>query len=233
MNNPELPIIFQQGAPKSASSFCSQMLRAIAEQNGADQEIARKKLGVKYKRVYISDMQRNGARFAALPPLSVIKTHQAPGSAEKLLKENKAVAFITFRDPLDSVRSLLDHAESSRVRGKTEFADIESPLEAARVIVLHYSFSMIWLRNPNVHPVFFNDLKHRPIKTAQSMATIIGVDINKVKLRKKLSNPKKITRFNVGEVGRGQDLLDGPDGDELRRMFAPFYRGRKWVNGRK
>ena len=223
------PIIFQQGAPKSASSFCAQLLREIAVQNGGDQESVKKLLGLKHKGGFVANLSSYQNKLDQLPELSVIKTHLRPYTAEKLLEDGKAVAFVTFRDPFDSIQSLLDHAEQSRSSDKEEFQYVRTVTDAAKIIAWHLSHSLIWLRNPNVYPVYYSDLKNEPLKMASFMAEKIGVEFDGAPIEKILRHKRKIRRFNVGEEGRGQRLAETPEGREAARMFEIFYNVDKWI----
>lgn len=223
-------IIFQQGAPKSASSFCSQLLREIAAVNGYTQEGMREILGRKQRGGFVVHLRTIEKHLDDLPEYSVIKTHAQPFSAEPLLRENKAIGFVTLRDPLDSVRSLLDHAATSRAKKKREFADVTTSEEAGRIILLHLAYSMMWLRNPNVFPVYYDQLRSKPEEVVAMMADKMGLKADPEKIAKKFTNKTKIRRFNIGETGRGQKLLADDEQRNLARMFAIFYENQSWVN---
>lgn len=223
-------IIFQQGAPKSASSFCSQLLREIAAENGYTQEGMREVLGEKQRGGFVTHLRSIEALLDDVPEYSVIKTHTQPFAAEPLLRNNLAIGFVTLRDPLDSVRSLLDHAEASRADNKEEFADVTTSEEAGRIILLHLSYSMMWLRNPNVFPVYYEQLRSKPHKAAVMMAEKMGLTVNPKRIARKFSDKTRVRRFNVGETGRGQKLLTDDDQQNLARMFAIFYESKSWIN---
>ena len=226
-------IIFQQGAPKSASSFCSQLLREIAVENGYTQDGMQEILGKKQRGGFVMKLHTIKDHLNDLPEYSVLKTHAQPFSAEPLLRQNLAIGFVTIRDPLDSVRSLLDHAEASRANNKDEFADVTTAEEAGRIILLHLAYSMMWLRNPNVFPVYYDQLRSKPHKAAVMMAEKIGLPVNPRRIARKFSDKTKIRRFNIGEAGRGQNLLAENDRQNLARMFAIFYESQSWVNKTK
>ena len=223
-------IIFQQGAPKSASSFCSQLLREIAIENGYSQEGVKEVLGAKQRGGFVTQLRSIENHFDDLPEYAVIKTHAQPFAAEALFRQNLAIGFITIRDPLDSVRSLLDHAEASRANDKEEFADVSTSDEAGRIVLLHLAYSLMWLRNVNVFPVYYNQLRSKPHKVAVMMAEKMGLEVNPRRIARKFSDKSKIRRFNVGESGRGKSLLSKDDEQNLKRMFSIFYESKSWID---
>jgi hypothetical protein len=223
------PIIFQQGAPKSASSFCAQLLREIAAQNGGRQSEAEKILGGHSKGGFVDNLGSCKEKLQLLPELSVVKTHLRPYSAEGMLERGEAVAFVTFRDPLDSVQSLLDHADAARETGKQEFTYVKSVTQAAKIIQWHISHSIIWLRNSNAYPVFYEDLKNDPLGTATFMAKKTGVSVDEERIKDLFKDKSQIRRFNIGKAGRGRALLDTAEGAEAARIFSVFYHHEKWI----
>lgn len=213
-------IVFQQGPHKSASSFCAQLLRAIAESHGYQQSGGHDQLGSVRAKGYVARLDEDPTGYRALPPYTVVKTHQNPLGARHLLEANEAVAFITWRDPLDCVQALLDHAQSTSGEARREFNDLEDPVEAAQLIMLGQSHALTWLRLPNAHAVHFDDLREDPQGVAERMGAIMDLPVDGSRIVRAI---RKVRRFNVGLPGRGRVLLDGPDGPELARMFDVFY----------
>ena len=114
--------------------------------------------------------------------------------------------------------------------GKKEFTYVTTITQAARTIQWHLSHSLIWLRNDNTYPIFFNDLNDRPFETAKFMAEKIGVEIDERRINDLLENKDQIRHYNLGQVGCGRALLNRKEGANVERMFGVFYDTPNWLN---
>lgn len=209
-----MKFVFQQGAPKTASSFVAQLARAVATQNGFDQALE----GGGYMEVI--------REIPDCPKYSVIKTHFAPEAAEHELKSGQAVAFISFRDPLDCIQSSLDHAAKSTGPEAEELKNIKGIEDAITLHLKHLAHCFNWMRLPNTYPIYYEDIKADPERVVKFMAERMGLPVNAEQLVSELG---QIRRFNKGVSGRGQELLSGPGGSLLKERLAPLYQSPRWL----
>lgn len=208
-------IIFQQGAHKTASSFTSQLCRAICEAGGYEQTLP--------VNGYIGKLNE----LPEMPDYSVIKTHGLPGKAKPLLQQGKAIAFVTMRDPLDCVQSLLDHAAKSEGEGADELNNIAGkPYAALDLHMLHLSYSLLWLKLPNTFAIYYPDIQSDPKGVIEKLATHMRIKVDPDKI---MENLGPIRRFNKGISGRGQALLEGPHGNAFRNRLAALYETPRWL----
>lgn len=208
-------IIFQMGPHKSASSFTAQLCRAICEANGHEQTLPD------------NGFIDRPDKLPDCPPYTVIKTHDLPRKAKPLLQQGKAMAFITLRDPLDSIQSLLDHAAKTEGEGKDEFNEIAGkPYAALDLHMLHLSYAMLWLKLPNTFPVYFPDLQTSPKSVIQMLSQKMRLKADADQI---LENLGPIRRFNKGTSGRGQALLEGPHGNAFRNRLSALYEAPRWL----
>jgi len=208
-------IIFQQGAHKTASSFTAQLCRAICEANGHEQTLP--------VNGYIGKLKE----LPEMPDYSVIKTHNLPGMAKPLLQQGKAIAFVTMRDPLDCIQSLLDHAAKTEGEGANELNGIAGkPYAALDLHMLHLSYSLLWLKLPNTFAIYYPDIQADPKGVIEKLATHMRLKADPDEI---MDNLGPIRRFNKGVSGRGQTLLDGPHGKAFRNRLAALYDAPKWL----
>lgn len=208
-------IVFQQGPHKSASSFVAQLCRAICEANGYPQILP--------NNGYIERPDK----FPDCPDYTVIKTHDLPRAAKPLLQAGKAVAFISLRDPLDSIQSLLDHAASTEGEQAHELNDVAGrPNVALDLHMLHLSYSLLWLKLPNTFPVYYPDVQNRPEQVVRDIASRMWLSANPTEI---LSSISKIRRFNRGVTGRGRALLEGPHGPAIKNRLSAIYDAPRWL----
>jgi hypothetical protein len=212
-------IIFQQGAHKTASSFCSQLLRAICERNGYAQS---------GHETFVHKLARDEDQIRDLPDYAVVKTHQGPGPAVKMLRNGTARAFITFRDPLDCIQSLLDHAAREDGEHAEEFIWLrDDPLKAMELHLEHLSYSLLWMRLPNVFPIYYSQLVTQPDRWIKFMAQRVGLEAEPDDIMTSLG---AIRRMNKGHGGRGLALLRGPHATALRTRLRFLYQAGWWTN---
>lgn len=211
-------IIFQQGAHKTASSFCVQIIRALCAAAGHEQPPPHKTLFFNK----ISNADPSAAR-----PFQPIKTHGPPGWAREALQDGGGIAFITFRDPLDCIQSLLDHGARKDGEFANEFNDM-TPWKALDLHLLHLADSMKWMRLPNVWPIYYDELTQRPHETVAFMAEKLRLSVDPDKLIAEIGAPR---RMNVGRSGRGRDVLNLPEGPGIANRLSHLYGFDRWIHG--
>jgi hypothetical protein len=210
-------LFISYGLQKSASTFCCQLTRDIAEAAGHDQAALRALLPPELRQGFVNLKEYDLRKAAELIPCDrvlVFKTHSPMlRQVNDLLDEGLVMASATFRDPRDAAVAVYDVAAKDRAQGIDRiFGSIHSMREAIDLIAGNLWNANTWLSNPRVLPVPFDELAQRPEVSVRRLAAHMGVnaDPNRI-LAPYRSGEQAIGEFNKGTSGRHRQAMSEAD----------------------
>lgn len=141
----------------------------------------------------------------------LVKTHAAPSKKiEEALITGELKATVTFRDPRDTVISIMEVAERDRGRNRSRgFSHIETIEQAIASVRGHINIINQWRALDGILPLYYPEFTTAPLKLAKQLDQYLGLDLPAHKLRQiaKKIEPEKGHEYNIGESGRWRRAL--------------------------
>jgi len=229
-------ILIAYGLPKSASTFVFFTLTNLGE--GAGETVwnrldARMPEGRRnpyqpdIDAGYLDLVRANWPENELLP----VKTHCSLNRvlAREILSGGiKACA--SFRDPRDSVLSLLDAGARDRADGKDSFfAGLHTIEDAIDVVGLQILKTMGWLELPGVMPVPFQLAARHPDTLTRKLAAFAGTQDALSRVDQATPDKENVPEYNKGALNRHEAELSRADRARIEDQFGFHIRFFKRV----
>jgi hypothetical protein len=223
-------IYFSYGLTKSASSFVYQLQQEIINASTYNLvKLPQAIFGALGNPNYLERVTDENIKqiLEWLPENSavVIKTHSAPSPLLlKLLRDGKAFASVTYRDPRDIALSLVDHGARSRETGIPDFADFYKPLDSIDMIKMQVETRLsLWKENENCLFLNYKLIKNSPkvvIEKILQQISISNVDSNRI--TDKFEDKANVTLYNIGKSNRFLEDMTINEIDVFNETFEDF-----------
>lgn len=203
-------LILVYGVPKSASTFATELARAMVQAIGNDQIAMRETyINSQDKTGFVADLDSLGPIDEQLPAsaMLVMKTHSPRNATvERLERAGRLRSIVTYRDPRDAALSAFEAAEKARAESNTyqRFVELHS-LDDAIESTLHHidEVARDWLHNTRSLKLGYPYLTGSP-DAALDIARALGIDPEAAMASVKhlVSGKQRVYNFNVGASGR-------------------------------
>lgn len=208
-------LILVYGVPKSASTFATELARAMVQALGHDQIALRNAyISGEDKTGFVADLNVLGAIDERLPAsaMLVLKTHSPRSTTvDKLERAGRLRSIVTYRDPRDAALSAFEAAEKARAEGNTyqRFVELRSLDEAIEATLRHIDeIARAWLHAADALKLNYTYLT-ASADAARDIARTLGIDPGSAlaSVEHLLSGKQRVYNFNVGESGRYRDYF--------------------------
>ncbi len=228
-------IFISNGIPKSASSFSFLLCNEVAHVKAPRQLICRA-LPKELQPVYFKDINDHIDELVARVPqdrVYVIKTHSnLNNKIRQYIEDGKVLASFAYRDPYDTVMSLVDAGKREReitdpAKRRPGFVNILTIEDALGRIPNMLKNGRTWLEQvdnlPGLVRTPYETLKKFPEWVVEDYARMIGVKVNaRAIVNKFLDNKQLIWEYNKGISGRGRSKLQLADNDPVKILMDEF-----------
>lgn len=228
-------ILICYGMQKSASSFAFQLSKEVANTRYNQWEL-NQILPEELKPAFVAnnlfETITKLIEYIHDDQIYVIKTHCALSEEVKeLIREGSAKATISVRDPYDIVVSLKDTGETERRKELSKqreyFTKIMSYDDALKYLppILKNVSSWLEYKKSGMLTIPFSRIAEDPIAVTQDIAQLLGVTVDAAGIVEPYTSSKKpILEFNVGKQGRGRELLNLPECNEIKQSMDQFIK---------
>ena len=228
-------IFISNGIAKSATSFSFLLCNEVACTKVPRPVISRA-LPKALQEVYFKDLNDYIDELVARVPqdrMYVIKTHTAlSDKIRQYIEDGKALASFTYRDPYDTVMSLVDAGKRERqiadsAKRRPAFTKIHTIEDALERIPGMLEKGRTWLDQvddlPGLVKTPYESLKKFPEWVVEDYARLIGVKVNANAIVSKfLNNKQLIWEYNKGVSGRGRENLSLSEDHPVKVLMDQF-----------
>ena len=228
-------IFISNGIPKSASSFAFLLCNEVASVKAPRQLISRA-LPELLRPMYFQNITEHLDELVSRVPqdrVYVLKTHtRFNEKIKRFIEDGKVLASFAYRDPYDTVMSLLDAGKRERkisdpAKRRESFASIVSIEDALERIPKMLEGGRTWLEQVDslqgLIRTPYETLKNYPESVVEDYARLIGVKVNPGAIVNKFINNKQlIWEYNKGVSGRGRSQLDLADNHPVKILMDQF-----------
>lgn len=197
--------------PKSASTFTTNVLSGLPGCRHV-----RLVPGYDRREQELSETRIKRYRFRT-PRFLVSQAHVRNSAPTRALIARYGMRVVVLvRDPLDTVASLRDHIRNEGGRfpfayfreADANMTDAELELAIARLVMPWVlNFRLSWANQADTLTVSYEEIVSDPPAAMTKIATFAGIDAGLNTIDALCSDAKSArSRFNVGTVGRGQDI---------------------------
>ena len=219
-------IILNCGMPKSATTLVGEyqmdIVRLARPQNGIEQV---HDLGYmqSLNRKKVNAVHQLSARYGDL----VVKTHAKPSFwSRRLIARGGARATFCFRDPRDTMLSVIDHGVRTRqgLDGSGAFAEIHTLADAVSFAKASIGLYYAWQNYGKALFICYEALMRDKVEHLSRMATYFGYACKEEALRSIYEKhevlKKQAWNFNTGEVERWRREMEPEWVVQCERLFG-------------
>lgn len=227
-------IVFCHGMVKSASTFAMQIAQGLIEQHCAisgARVLDLREFIPESNGVYINideDIDRHLMDILQNRTLEheflVIKWHGiCTPLISGLLKEDRASAISTYRNPIEIALSLLDVARKEMNAGIVRFKPYNIIEDTVVDIDYQIECFMTWIPVYGVEKIFYDDIVVKPHDVGERIAKRLSIEYDSSVVDSLLVDKKKnIIEFNKGVLNRAKSELDELMFDKYRKYWSEF-----------
>lgn len=117
---------------------------------------------------------------------------------------------------------MVDHGERARAEGKQAFSEILDLSDAAESIQHQSNRLAMWLKLPNVLPLYYDDVAYNSEETVRRIANQIGIECSPKQVTRIAK--RKFTQFHKGIPNRYLEEMTEKNSRKMARHFSPMFK---------
>jgi len=168
---------------------------------------------------------------AAIPAeeILVVKLHSPlHPDIRDLLQSDDCLGLCTYRDPRDAIVSLYEASQRERRKTGSDqrkaFTEIQSIERCIDIIKRRFEDIQPWLRQPNILPIAYQDLRIDPLGEAQRLSKHMGLSVDSAAIVAAfITDKRRIREFNVGNNGRFKTVLSQAQETAAQQAYAGIF----------
>ena len=221
-------LYFSYGMTKTGSTLAFELARSALDLCGYPQDPAKLEgIIINARLNFVNTLQKAGlqktmAYARKLGHPLVLKTHaRPPEELADMIKRGEAVVQVSYRDPRDMALSMLDHGIRARARGSNSFSELKTLEQTLENIRQQFETLSLWLKLPNVLPLYFEDVGFATPAAAKQVLQRLGLRLD-AKTLADVVHQHRFTQKNKAKALRYPDEMAVGQSEAIAQEFAPF-----------